>query len=255
MTYFGDTDFLINVARGLVSGHKLVDKFGHNPDIDTTSEPEDVWGAGGTYTGFSDAAQTVDVVSSSADDDDTTGTGAWTVQIYGLDSNYDEINETITLDGVTPVTSSNSYLRLNRAIVRTAGTGGSNAGTITIDQTTSGDVMATIEPGRNQTLICAYTIPNGYTGYLLSWWASLVGFVTTAATGSVLMRPLNETFQTKVVASLDSAGSSAFEKNYKIPLQIAGKTDIVLRVDDVGANNTAVSAGFQILLINVDDVA
>ena len=43
-------EFLISVAKGDVSGHSLVFKYGRNGDIDTGSDPEDIWTYGGTYT-------------------------------------------------------------------------------------------------------------------------------------------------------------------------------------------------------------
>jgi hypothetical protein len=52
--------------------------------------------------------------------------------------------------------------------VETAGTSGNNEGTITVTYTGGSDVAATISEGNGQTLMTLYTIPAGYTGYLLS---------------------------------------------------------------------------------------
>ena len=65
---------------------------GNNPSIEIAAE-EDVWNNGGDYI-FPAAAETLDIVSSDADDDgDGNGTGAQTVRITGLDADYKEITE------------------------------------------------------------------------------------------------------------------------------------------------------------------
>jgi len=128
-------DFFLEVAKGNVTGHFIVNKFGRNSDIDTAAE-ETIWANGGMYT-FPTAAQTLDVVSSDANDT-SAGTGARTVEIQGLDGSYDAVTETVTMTGTTPATTTATFLRVNRAMVKTAGSGGVNAGAITIDQTTSG---------------------------------------------------------------------------------------------------------------------
>jgi hypothetical protein len=62
--------FEITVAAGLMQGFEINKKFGRNEDIDTDSEPEDIWHGGGPYTGqpTSGSAETVTVVSDNAND-------------------------------------------------------------------------------------------------------------------------------------------------------------------------------------------
>ena len=64
-----------DISRGLVPGISELSKFGRNSEIDTATDPEDIWNGGGLYTGFPDgAAETIDVFSSSIlDDDGNTG--------------------------------------------------------------------------------------------------------------------------------------------------------------------------------------
>ena len=62
-------DFGTDVSEGLIDGYGVNTKFGRNSDIDTTTDPEDVWEGGGTYTGFNaTAAENIEVLSSDADD-------------------------------------------------------------------------------------------------------------------------------------------------------------------------------------------
>ena len=72
------------------------------------------------------------------------------------------------MDGTTTVTTTQQFLRVFRMSVETAGSFGNNEGTITATYTGGADVAATISPGNGQTLMALYTIPAGYTGYLLS---------------------------------------------------------------------------------------
>lgn len=63
------SSFGTEVARGLYSGYRVKNKFGHNDDIDTGSGPEDVIHGGGTYTGFNAIVnENIEVFSASAAD-------------------------------------------------------------------------------------------------------------------------------------------------------------------------------------------
>jgi hypothetical protein len=63
-------DFLLEIAKGNVSGHEIVKKFGRNPDNDSGEGFEPIWTSGGaTYGGFDvTAAEAIEVFSSDAAD-------------------------------------------------------------------------------------------------------------------------------------------------------------------------------------------
>jgi len=139
-------------------------KFGYNKDIDSNAE-ETIWAQGGQWQPTT-GAETVSIVSSSTNDTNG-GTGANLLAIFGLDADYIAVSElTIALSGTTPVTSSLSYRYINRLAVAFSGSGLKNEGTITVTQSTSGVVLATIPPDESITQQAVYTIPAGYTGYL-----------------------------------------------------------------------------------------
>jgi len=75
-------------------------------------------------------------IASTSTDDTAAGTGARSVEISGLDASYLEITETVVLSGNTKVTTSSSFLRINKVRVVTTGTTGENQGDIYIS---SGD--------------------------------------------------------------------------------------------------------------------
>lgn len=74
--------------------------------------------------------------------DTAAGTGARTVFISGLDSNYDVISETVTLNGTSAVQTVRSYLRVNSFLIMSAGSGKTNAGSITLRVTGGGSTQA-----------------------------------------------------------------------------------------------------------------
>ena len=143
-------------ALGLCDGWESFRKFGMNPDV-AVSTLEEMWPLG-TVRQLPTAAGAVTLVSSStADDADPAGTGAWTVEIQGLDANYLEQSETFSMDGTTPVVGSKSFLRVFRAFVTYTGSGGVNAGNIT--GSIGGNNLIYIEANEGQSHLAAGTVP------------------------------------------------------------------------------------------------
>jgi len=243
-------NFLIEVAKGNIEGHSIINKFGFNDDIDTGTAPEDVWGSGGLYTGFDvTSSDTVTVVSTDALDT-SAGTGAREVHLSGLDSNYEFQTEIISLNGTTPVTSANSYMRMDIAHVESAGSGGKNSGTIKVAQSsTPANIFARMPANENQTHICAYTVPAGKTGYLLQVAYTITRGASSRAEMDIYIREEGGVFRSQMPIAVDQRGG-AFIKNDIPLLTLPEKTDIVARVGAVGANGTGVSAAFDILLVD-----
>ena len=166
------TDFKYEVAEGLRQGYTTWNKWGYNPDIDVGTET--VWSVGGTFTPLSSAG-TLEVVSSSANDDgDPAGTGTQSIIIYGVDANYGEQTEVVTMNGTTAVTTTNSWLGINRAAIYLSGSGGINAGDISITATTGGSDQAEIPAGEGSTQHAFFFVPAGHVG-LMDWlWVNAV---------------------------------------------------------------------------------
>lgn len=248
-TFAEAQDFYFEAAQGNIPGVTVIDKFGENEDIDTGT-PEDVWAGGGLYTGFPSAAESVQVFSSSAADT-LAGTGARTLQVFGLGADYVEKNETVNLNGTTPVTLTGTWLRINRAIVRSAGSGGENAGTITIRQTPStANVFAQISPGNNQTTILAYTVPDGKTGYMrhININVGRTNGSTGSARVAIRAREENEVFANKRLEVISTSSPYVFDGPGA--LNFPARTDIVVRVLSVSGNNTQISGEFTMLLVD-----
>lgn len=245
--------FELQVARGQVAYHTPQFKFGFNPDIDDSLET--VWAEGGLYSYLS--AATVLKVSSSSTNDTSAGTGARTVQLYGLNADYNEINETVTLNGQTAVNTTNEFLRINRMVVRSAGSGGQNAGVVyagtgTVTSGVPANKYATVATGDNQSLMALWTVPAGHTAYLLQKDLTVATAQNNKyATVHLVARPFGEVFQTKDKHVLDN---STLHQKYDIPLKFSGKTDLEVRcIGDSSGANIAISAGLDIVYIKNGD--
>ena len=221
-----------------------VNKFGNNPDIDSGTQ-EDVWDGGGSYP-WQDTAQSLEILSSGtgSGNDTAAGTGARTVEIQGLDGDYNRQTETVTMNGTTPVTLANTYLRVFRMKVFTAGTGGANDATLICRVASGGDTQAQIQPEKNQTLMALYTIPANFQGKMFNYYASVARAQATALNIELYVRPPGETFQLKHKIGGQSDGNTLVQHNFEPYFTIPEKSDIVLRAD-VGANNTEVNGGFD----------
>jgi len=148
----------IDIAKGIVPGRTAVRRFGHNGDCGDTEET--IWEASSLYV-YLTSAERLKVSSDAAATDIPASTGAWTVLIYGMDANYRVITETVTLENPGPVTTIQSFLRVCIAQVVTAGTGGKNAGNISIKNNADTNTIGYIPIGENETHMALCTVPAG----------------------------------------------------------------------------------------------
>jgi len=149
--------FDLQVSRGQITGHQTLSLFGYQSAVGNTKIP--VWENATTYT-YITSASTLTLVSSSASDDTLAS-----VLINGLDSNFKPISEILFLNGVTGVTTVNSYFRINSMFMLSAGTGQTtNVGTITLKQ--SSNIVSQINAGIGKTQSTIYTVPAGFSFYL-----------------------------------------------------------------------------------------
>ena len=240
-----NADFMLDLAAGRVAGWSHVNKFGHNDAVAVGSE--DIWEAGGDYTGFITTASTLEIFSSDANDT-ADGSGARTIKVSGLTPNYIELEETIALAGAGTVVSLGTYLRVHRAIITSGGVNGKNAGVITI-QDTQPVILASIGIGDNQTHQAVFTIPAGKIGIVTQVFAGMgVGTGASAESDiSLLVRPLNEVFQVKFKLGL----VTHWAHPPKPPIFIPTKADIKLRAVDNDTMNSNITGGFDIILRDV----
>ena len=243
------TAWRLEVRAGRIPGVSALDVFGRNPDIDSGGGFEDIWNGGGEYTGLNAVvAEPISIVSDSAADN-IAGIGARTMRLDGLDANYLEISEEITLTGTTPVLTLQSFIRCSFAIVLTAGSNGETVGEIIANQSvTVANVFFDLPLGANRTMIAAYTVPAGKTAYIDNTFATLSkkGNASTEVKGKV--RPFGGVFQVAEWYAINATGSSYVYRDFEnLSRPIPEKSDVVISADS-DTNNTGVSAGFSMII-------
>jgi hypothetical protein len=242
--------FELQVARGQIQAHSIVTIAGYNSDVDTA------WEMITPIGNLSYPAAALQMTVSSADADDTSaGTGARTVLITGLDANYAVISETVTMNGQTAVTTTNSFLRINAMLVTTAGTSLANEGVIYIGSgTVTSGVPATIynviAAGFNNATSSQYTIPAGYTGYLV---VARIGLAQDA--GTTLITARTRFVGTNGIALtgpviVTNNGISTIDFPY--PIAIAEKTRVQGEAIGGAADNEAAGFFELVLIKNAD---
>lgn len=245
-------NFQLEVAKSNVVNHALFEKHGKNPDIDTGDE--DIWNGGGDYTGFpTGAAETMEIVSSSGNDT-AAGTGARTATISNLldGTGASVADVTVTLNGTTPVSlGAGTYTRASRVVVDTAGSTGSNEGTLTLRHTTTtSNIFAVMPVGANQTNILAYTVPLGKTLYLtrVNFQLSRASGAAGSADVSLRARPSGGVFNSIIAPTITNSLGYTFENNGWQKFE--AETDIKGRIDSISDANTIVSGDWGGILID-----
>jgi len=247
------------ISKGEVVGTSYIHKFGKSFDFDTSDGEVTIW----------DGAEDADpwelmryVYSTTADIDSISSSSTSDtnriIVIIGQTLDGTEISQTVTLNGQTRVALTTPLYRVYRAYnnnstaiighaviyVNTALTSG-----IPTDKT---KIRAVIHPTYEQTEMAVYTIPKGYTGYLMNFYASIAG----ASKSSNYIINLNtrengKIFRIRHSDAISDSGSSKIQHNYFAPEKLLERTDIEITAQTTVANITgsSISAGFEIILV------
>ena len=242
-------DYFLELSKGNIPQHSIINKFGFNLGIDTNTDPETIWSAGGLYA-FPTSASTLKITSNDVDDNGTGTTGALTIKVQGLDTNYDVIEEDITLNGQTAVTGSKEFLRVYRAFVTSAGSSEFNEGVITINNSDDSLTLAQIPAEHSQTQMAVYTVPRDHKGFITNISGSILksGGAKKNATLHFYTRA-NGVARLKQSFSVETDGTTVFNKQFFLPLVLEEKTDVYINVE-VDANDTGVFSNFGIILVD-----
>ena len=239
MTYLfqqtGDSDasnnYYFDVAAGKITGTKHLNKFGYNEGLTLSYEP--IWDGSSAYT-YNSYAQVLRVTS----DDSADNTA--TVEVQGLDSDYNLAYETLTVGGSDGTTK---FIRVFRAIMKTHPTATENAGVITIAND-SDVAQAKILETNGQTLMALYTIPAGKTGYLTHFMGT-VDKSNDAIFQIRTRKPNGDVFNVKAQFG---TFATPVTYEYEVPLVFTEKSDIEIRAK-AGATMGG-GATFDLVLID-----
>lgn len=229
-------DWLLGIAEGCCTNHQPFRRFGVNADVPITWET--VTNQSAVQNWFT-AAERLHIVSDlAADDGAPAGNGAQTLNIKGLDGDYNLISETITMNGAGVVVTDASFLRVFRARVMAVGSSGANEGTIIVQNVAETITMLQVNPLEGQSNSAIWTVPAGKTAYIVSWNGSESSL--KGALVGLWVRTYEQSWRyARSYALLDSP----FFHRFMIPLAFSEKTDIEIRAKALSAG-AIVSAGF-----------
>ena len=229
-----------SVALGFIGGAIQSHRVGFNASI-TGANEEAMWSPGAGYT-WPAAAAGMEIISASANDTNTAGTGARTVTIEYLTSAGVEKTETVALNGVgvVPTVGLDIY-RINAFYVATAGSGGVAAGNINLRNLADTPVYAQIAAGETRAEQLIYTVPAGKALLLQAFaWASsgTVGTSYLRYTLKGTFLPATHTLTSVYYDQMEvSVQNTGFVYALPTPLYVPAGADLIMVV--IGDASTA----------------
>jgi len=231
---FHSEPFYLKVSKGKVNGHSYIHKFGAVPAM-SQSTTGTIWDVNDTLYPWSsfNVASNLTIPAVNASDDGKT------IIIQGLDANYNFKSQQVVLSSSGAVQTT-AFIRVFRAYI-TDSTG--NVGNIDINVSTT--TVARITAGKGQTLMSVYTIPAGFTGYLVSTNATCEAGADASV--DTFTRYSGEN-AFRVAHSFELTGNGGpYNTEFTIPLKLTEKTDIDMRAT-TRSNNARITSTFDILL-------
>lgn len=242
--------------NGSVSGIDSFAALGVNPN--TVAAGEDVWVGSGPYVAPA-AASVHEVVSTDANDA-AGGTGARSIVIAGLDSDFFQASEVVPTDGLTPSPSTTLFARINETKVGAWGSTGLNIGGIITESVASSTVSAQIVPGAGVSQQAVYTVPRGKVGHITSVHASLnksAGGPPAEVLIEWLVRENADDPASGWVSrwqmGVVHGGTSVVTHAFSPAARVVGPADIRMCVTDITGGPLNIGASFAGMLIDDDD--
>jgi hypothetical protein len=235
-----------------------VQVWGRNAVVGTSWEELYAYDQALDWNAILDAAYALDIGSSSAQDILTSGSGAWSIRVWGLDSLFNPKYLDVDMNGQTKIVGTSTFRRVFGAEVLTNGTGGTNAGDIHIIKTTTGGTWSGGVPPTLTSALCKilvgygaslngmWTVPLGMKYRVKSMYVSARAQISTVglfarvagANPSVAMTPIELNAGAGMVLDFDQLGWKVWFDE---------KTDIMLRAFAVAGG--IVSAGMRLVRI------
>jgi hypothetical protein len=229
--------FGIRMGAGLIANARPVFVFGFNPDVQNVEET--VWDHGGVYA-YPASAVTMTLSSSSQN------TNA-VVSVVGLDANYVEQTELVTMDGQNAVSTTKQYLRINAAYALTGTVADSiYIGTGTVTGGIPANVYARVINGNNRTEMGVYTVPAGHTLYVTRGSISHGSDSAAYITGRLMYRLQGLLFSTAAKVTLNN---KFIDFVFDSAIALLEKTDLETRAICSKQQQNAVSTSFQGVLV------
>ena len=234
----------IPIAAGEVDGWSNIHKFGAVPLMSTNPGLGTVWDKSDTlypWTAF-DTPGPLTISTTTSNGTLSALDDGMTVTIIGLDENFLDVQETITITGNAGAGPQN-FARVYRAF-----TSQDNQTEVRVSTTTGTPTeVLRINIGKGQTLMAIYTVPAGKTAYLTK------GVATCAANADATIDMFVRyggvgAFRIGHTAEVAGVGGQ-YTYEFAVPVQMPEKTDIDIRAT-VRSNNARVTAAFDLILVD-----
>lgn len=219
--------FEFQVSRGQVPGHSTVNIYGFNSAVGTDQTV--LWE---NATAYAFPASAVAMTVSSAAGATDAGVK---VKVSGLDSGYNLLEETVTLNASGTATTTGLFLRINAMAV----TQGNATGIVTA--VNGGTTYAQITVGFGKSQMSIYTVPAGYTLYIsrIDAYTSLNG----SSSAYAVYRNKATTSAGVVTISQNAPFTNTYHAQRVMPRPFTEKTDIELQAkSSTGTAFTAIAA-------------
>lgn len=243
-----EMDYRIAVGVGLIPTQTKVGVYGHNP---IPAAGDDVW-EGGTAYPFQTSAVALELLSSSANDT-AAGTGARTVRITGLDINYNTVTEVVSMNGTSVVPTVNSYFRVNFFDLVTAGSGGTNAGDITLRVASAGATQQIMKASYGFSKTCIFTVPAGFTYTVTDFVMQVGGNGANTNITYGVTKIMNGI--TTINNEFNATPDAQFDRRPVLGNEVPEKSTILLRITAIGGTPSDAFASIAGILIKNTSLA
>lgn len=245
MSYFGIKDLMLEIPAGSITNYSSVNKFGRNTGS-TQDTKVDLWSGGGTYP----FPATADITHIREAVDTVADRGA-IIEVQGLNTDWGLTIQTVTLNAsnsTTPVALTTALRRVFRMSVQSNVVLGSD---IEIRNVGGGTTYGRIVAGVNQTQMAIYTVPSGYTAYVVSYFGSVAKTTAqgpTSCTFGLYAADRGNSYALDMKHEISTGGSGFANHTFSPYMKMATKTDIVMTstcFDKAGS----VNGGFDLILV------
>ena len=251
----------VDLARGAYEFLSAEHKFGKCESIPSNTW-RDIWANGSTALGdidypFPTVARRFRIAAGGNANDTAAGSGAQSITVQYLDEDWNPQTETIATNGASASDwSTGTAIRIERAFVYDVGTyGGNNAGAVSIEHETSGDIVCYIGAGAGQTQLSMYSVQAGHRAILSEVNYTIGAAVSQQGDVRMLQRQNADVVTTpfrgvRLVHDMDGTIASNARIQYKSRRVFPEKTDIWCQARGVGAT-ISVSADYDLILEEV----
>lgn len=235
--------FDLQIARGQIDGHQNIKLFGFTSVLGSTAMGplwEGLTSSGGNYP-YPASAVVMTLASSSASDT------AVSIFIEGLGAGFVQQTETVALNGTTNVSTTKSFLRINRMSTVV----GNAVGNVTAIN--GGITYAKINAGAGDTQMSIFTVPAGYTFYQTSLTAGSNTSVTSGAFVKTRTYVVDNPKSGVITLQAQGVFVQTFALNGAYPTEFPEKHDIQWQFQGGGGAGATAYVAINGVLINNPD--